>query len=109
MSHVVAIMEKEAGLGYRLAGVDVREAATPGEMGGQAEILARDPGVRLVILDEGLFRELPPALQRRLEESRSPLFIPVPSLPKRGGAIRPEEYVARLMRRVIGYQVRIRR
>lgn len=109
MSHVIALMEKEAGLGYRLAGVDARETPTPEEMGRQARSLSRDPGVRLVILDEDLFRGLPEAHQRTLEESRSPLFIPVPSLPLRKGAPRPEEYVARLIRRAVGYQIRIRR
>lgn len=109
MSHVIALMEKETGLGYRLAGVDVRETPTPEEMGRQARSLSRDPGVRLVILDEDLFRGLPEALQRTLEESRSPLFVPVPSLPLRKGALRPEEYVARLIRRAVGYQIRIRR
>lgn len=109
MSHVIAVMDRETGLGYRLAGVDVREAATPEEMGRQAEALAGDPGARLVILDEEMFRGLPRALQRRLEENRSPVFVPVPSLPVRRGALRPEEYVARLMRRAVGYQVRIRR
>lgn len=109
MSHVIAVMDRETGLGYRLAGVDVREAATPEEMGRQAEALAGDPGARLVILDEEMFRGLPRGLQRRLEENRSPVFVPVPSLPVRRGALRPEEYVARLMRRAVGYQVRIRR
>lgn len=109
MSYVVALMEKETGLGYRLAGVDVRETPTPQEMGRQAKFLSLDPGVRLVILDEDLFRGLPEALQRALEESRSPLFVPVPSMPLRKGAPRPEEYVARLIRRAVGYQIRIRR
>lgn len=109
MSHVIALMEKEAGLGYRLAGVDVRETPTPEEMARLAGLLSRDPGVRLVILDEELFHGLTEALQRSLEESRSPLFVPVPSLPLRKGALRPEEYVARLVRRAVGYQIRIRR
>ena len=109
MSHVIALVDKEAGLGYRLAGVDVRETATPEEMGRQAEALAADPGVRLVILDEELFHGLPRALRHKLEESRSPVFVPVPSLQLRKGALRPEEYVARLMCRAVGYQVRIRR
>jgi len=109
MSHVIALMDKEAGLGYRLAGVDVREASTPEEMGRQARSLSLDPGVRLVIMDEELFRGLPQTFQRKLEESRSPLFVPVPSLPLRKGALRPEEYVARLIRRAVGYQIRIRR
>ena len=41
MSHVIALMEKEAGLGDRLAGVDVRETPTPEEMGRQARSLSR--------------------------------------------------------------------
>lgn len=109
MSHVIAVMDREAGLGYRLAGIDVREAATPEEMGQHAEALAGDPGARLVILDEELFRGLPRGTRKKLEESRSPVFVPVPSLPLRKGALRPEEHVARLMRRAVGYQVRIRR
>ena len=109
MSHVVAVMERDAGLGYRLAGVELREASTVEEMGRKAEALSGDPGVRLVLLDEDLFRGLPAALQRKLEESRMPVFLPVPSLPLRTGALRPEEYIARLIRRAVGYQIRIRR
>ena len=109
MSHVIALVDREAGLGYRLAGVEVRETATPEEMGRQAELLSSDPGVHLVILEEELFHGLSRALRHKLEENRSPVFVPVPSLPLRKGALRPEEYVARLMRRAVGYQVRIRR
>jgi vacuolar-type H+-ATPase subunit F/Vma7 len=109
MSHVIALMEKEAGLGYRLAGVEVRETPNPEEMGRQAISLSRDPGVRLVLLDEEIFHGLPVTLQRSLEENRTPLFVPIPSLPLRKGAPRPEEYVARLIRRAVGYQIRIRR
>ncbi len=108
MGRVIAIVDAESGLGYRLAGIDVRCAATPGELGRQAQELLEDAGARLVILAEELFRELPRLLQRTLEESRSPLFVPVPSGPLRTGALAPDEYVARLMRRAIGYQVRIR-
>jgi len=109
MSHVVAVMEREAGLGYRLAGVEVREASTPEELGRKAEALAADPAIRLVILDEEFFRGLPRTLQRKLEESRMPVYVPVPSLPLGKAALRPEEYVARLIRRAVGYQIRIRR
>jgi len=109
MSHVVAVMEREAGLGYRLAGVEVREASGPEELGRKAEALAAEPGVRLVILDEEFFRRLPRSLQRRFEESRIPVFVPVPSLALGKEELRPEEYVARLIRRAVGYQIRIRR
>jgi len=44
MSHVIALMEKEAGLGYRLAGVDVPGKRDPrGEWGGRQ---SPSPGIR---------------------------------------------------------------
>ncbi len=109
MSHVIAIVDEDAGLGYRLAGVDVRKAATPEEAARQVESALRERELRLVIVDEELFGGLPRALRRTAEESRQPVFVPVPSVPLRKGALGPEEYVARLMRRAVGYQVRIRR
>ena len=34
--------------------------------------------VRVVLLDESLFRLLPEALRRRVEEREAPVFVPVP-------------------------------
>ncbi len=109
MGRVVALVDEESGVGYRLAGVDVRGVSSADEMDRRAQGLLADPEVRLVILDESLFRELRAPLRRKLEESRKPLFVPVPSFPLRQGTAGPEEYVTRLMRRAIGFQVRIRR
>ncbi len=109
MARVIAIVDGDTALGYRLAGLEARGAATPEEMGRLAASLLSQGGPGLVILDEELFRELPAGLRKRLEESRTPLFVPVPSFRLRTGALGPEEYIARLMRRAVGYQVRIRR
>lgn len=109
MGSVAALSDGETALGLSLAGIDAREVADPGEMERQADELAGDPGVRVVFLDEALFRRLPSPVRKRLEESRAPLFVPIPAL--RGGAeaLSPEERIARLMRRAIGYQIRVRR
>ncbi len=109
MSRVVALLDEESGLGFRLAGVDVRKTSSAEEAGRQVARLLDDPEVRLVILDEARLADLPASVRRAVLASRSPLFVPVPSFPLRGGETGAEEYVSRLMRRAIGFQVRIRR
>jgi vacuolar-type H+-ATPase subunit F/Vma7 len=109
MGNIVALVDEETALGFRLAGVGARATETPEELQRSSESLLVDPEVRLVLVDESLFRRLPERLRRKLEDSRSPVFIPIPvfRLPK--GAVKPEEYVAWLMRRAIGYHIKIRR
>lgn len=108
MANIVALVDEEAALGFALAGIAARPTETPEELRRQAESLRSQREVRVVLLDELLFRQLPEKLQRELEDSRSPLYIPVPAFRIRRGAVAPEEYVARLMRRAIGYQIKIR-
>ncbi len=109
MGHIVALVDEETALGFRLAGIDGRVAATPEDaMRGAREVM-EDPEVRLVLIDEGLFRLLPEAMQRTLDSSRSPVFLAVPAARVRKAALSPADQVAGLMRRVIGYQIRIRR
>ena len=109
MGQVIALTDEETALGFRLAGIDGRAAANADEAAGIAAEILRDPEARLVLVDEDLFRLLPEGMQRTLEASRSPVFVAVPAARARKSALSPAEHVARLMRRVIGYQIRIRR
>ncbi len=109
MGNIVALVDEDTARGFRLSGIGTRTTETPEELLAWANALGKDAEVRLVLLDESLFRKLPERVQGRLEDSRSPLFIPIPVLDLRKGAVKPEEYVARLMRRAIGYQIKIRR
>ena len=109
MRNVVALVDGETALGFRLAGIGVRATDTPEELRRSSESLLADPGVRLVLVDESLFGQLPERLQRKLSDSRSPVFVPIPAFRPEERALKPEEYVARLMRRAIGYQIKIRR
>ncbi len=108
MGHIVALLDEETALGFRLAGVDGRVAATAEDLARGARALMDDPEARLVLVDERLFRLLPDGLQKTLDACRSPVFVAIPA-PRLRGAVTPAEHVAQLMRRVIGYQIRIRR
>ncbi len=109
MGHIIVLTDEETALGFRLAGIDGRAAASAEEAARNAAELLRDPDARLVLVDEDLFHLLPEAMQRTLDASRSPVFLAVPAARARKAPVTPAEHVARLMRRVIGYQLRIRR
>ncbi len=109
MGHIVALLDEETALGFRLAGIDGRAAATAEDLARGARALMDDPEARLVLVDERLFRLLPEGLQKKLDACRSPVFVAVPAPRLRGASVTPAEHVAQLMRRVIGYQIRIRR
>ena len=109
MGHIIALLDEETALGFRLAGIDGRAAATAEDLERGMRAAVEDPEARLVLVDERLFRLLPEGLQKTLEASRSPVFVTVPGARIRGESETPAEHVAQLMRRVIGYQIRIRR
>lgn len=109
MGSVIALVDEETGLGFRLAGIAAHAVDTPEALAGRAASLLDDPEARIVLVDEALFRQLPETLLRRLESHEAPVFVPVPVFRGRRGAAASEDYIARLMRRAIGYQIRIRR
>jgi V/A-type H+-transporting ATPase subunit F len=94
------------GLGFRLAGAAVDEVAA----GGEAAVLRRlvaDPAVGVVAVEEEILRALPPRLLRRAQEAGVPVLLPF-SLPRRWGESgRGEAYVAALIRRAVGYAVKL--
>ncbi len=109
MGRITALVDEETATGFKLAGIEVRTANTTEELKQGVQTVMADREVRIVILDEVLFRQLPDRLVKKLEESTAPIFVPIPTIKLWRGAARPEEYVARLIRRAIGYQIKIRR
>jgi vacuolar-type H+-ATPase subunit F/Vma7 len=109
MGRIVAILDEETALGFRLSGVEVRKADSESGLRERIEAVLNEKDVRIVIVDEEMFRGLPEKLERRLENSTAPLFLPIPTIKVWRGEVRPEEYAARLIRRAIGYQIKIRR
>lgn len=109
MGRIVALVDEDTALGFKLAGIEVQMSNNLEEMKQGVQTVLSNREVRIVILDETLFRQLPERLEKKLEESIAPIFIPIPTIKLWRGVVRPEEYVARLIRRAIGYQIKIRR
>ena len=104
MKKIVTITPPDAAYGFALAGVK-QLVRTPQDLDDTLLELKSDPETGVIIIDERLVAGL---TQWRIEdiERRWPGLVVV--LPAPGKPQRPEEdYVLRLIRRAIGYQVRL--
>lgn len=93
-------------LGFRLAGVALEEIA-PGEEAAAFRRLVGDPRLGVVAVEEELLAAAPPRLLARVRERGLPVILPF-ALPRRWGEEgRGRAYVAALIRRAVGYGVKL--
>jgi vacuolar-type H+-ATPase subunit F/Vma7 len=105
---VHVICGREAALGIGLAGLTPLVAATGDAAAAHLQALAREPAHGgIVLIEQAVYDALPPAVRRQLRRDGMPIVMPFPSpgLPT-GGA--PEHELLEILRRAIGYQVRLR-
>jgi len=102
---VAVITDSETATGFRLAGVEVREAATPDEALAMLREFAA-AGYGLVIINEDLLRGTEEARARLLRGRELPVVVPLP--PARARLESGEAYIARLVKEHIGFAVKLR-
>lgn len=102
---VVVVREGDA-LGFRLAGVTVEEVAR-GEEGAALRRLAAAEDSGVLAVEEEVLAAAGPRPLRRARERGLPVVLPF-ALPRRWGEEgRGRAYVAALIRRAVGYGVRL--
>ncbi len=104
---VRALASPAVAAGFGLAGVPadpIRPGGDPAELVGSA--LGR-PDLAVVLIEESIYDGLGPELRRRLDRSAVPVVVPFPS-PAGQSRRSAEDRVVELLRRAIGYRVRLR-
>ena len=98
----------ETAEGFRLAGVRT-EAAVTGEEAARClrDVLA-DRSCGLLLVDEQLLEDAGEPLLRRLERAALPVVVPLPLERDWWMEERGMEYLLRLIRRSIGYHMRLK-
>ncbi|MCL4867183.1 MAG: hypothetical protein KJZ47_14915 [Gemmatimonadales bacterium] len=107
MSTGVRILSRpEVAVGFGLAGVSAETATDDADVALQlAGLLARrDLGVLLV--EDHLYQALPEDARHQADRSIAPVVVPFPS-PSWEPVPPAEQYVVELLRRAIGYRVRL--
>jgi V/A-type H+-transporting ATPase subunit F len=96
------------GLGFRLAGAAVEEIA-PGEEAALFAALLADPKLGVLAVEEELLAQAPDRPLRRARERGLPVVLPF-ALPRRWTDQKlGERYVAALIRRAVGYHIKLGR
>ena len=104
--HLAVAVRPGDALGFRLAGAQVEEIG-PGQEGAAFRRLAADPHVGVLAVEEQLLEAIPARVLGRARERGLPVVLPF-SLPRRwGDAGRGRAYVAALIRRAVGYGVKL--
>ncbi len=95
-------------VGYRLAGVDTI-AVTEGD--NFTEIIDKSiktAGLGILCVEDVIINRLPEPFMRRIGKLAMPLIVPITIPAEWKGRREGESYIARLIRRAIGYQMKIK-
>jgi vacuolar-type H+-ATPase subunit F/Vma7 len=93
--------------GYRLAGLTADEVGNRAEAGDRLAAMAADADVGIILVEQHLLDAVPPAVRRAVDRRPLPIIVPVPTPNWTHGPSDAESYIVDLLRRAIGYRVRL--
>ena len=100
---VRVVCRHSTALGIALAGVSPIEAETGAEAAAQL-LTVREA---IVLIEASLYEALPPLLLRKIRKAGVPILLPFPG-PGPLAGVPPEEELLEVLRRAVGYRVRLR-
>lgn len=106
MYKFVVVTDPDTAPGFRLAGVDVLEVSNVEEAKKIIPSLLFKDDTGIVAVNEDFMASLDEKLMERIEKTHRPIIIPIPSRIKQ---IDRTDYIERLLRRAIGYNIVVRR
>jgi vacuolar-type H+-ATPase subunit F/Vma7 len=104
---VALLCRPEVAPAFALAGLRAQEVPDAAEASHRLRAILSDSRVGLVLIETPLHDGLDLELQRALSARPVPLVVPVPAPAWKEGAA-ADQVIVELLRRAIGYQVRLR-
>ena len=93
--------------GYRLAGLTVDEVHKGADAGDRLAAAAADTDVGILLVEQSILDSVPPAVRRAVDRRPLPIVVPIPPPNWTHKASDAESYIIELLRRAIGYRVRL--
>ena len=105
MKKVVVLTPHDVRYGFTLAGAD-QKPASPAEAEELLKAVIADPDTGVVVIDERLLAGMDEERFREMEKRWYGIMVVMPA-PATGDGAAQEDYALRLIRRAIGYHVRL--
>lgn len=108
MAHAVRVIARPGvAPGFALTGLPTLEVADAVEAGRQVRS-ARDEGIGVLLVEDSLYDALADEVRREVDRRDLPMVVPFPGPAWAEPVLAPEAYIIELLRRAIGYRVRLR-
>ncbi|HIH03605.1 MAG TPA: V-type ATP synthase subunit F [Methanoregulaceae archaeon] len=106
MYKFTVLTDPDTAVGFRMAGVETREAGNAEEARRLLPGLLQEEDAGIIAVSEEFMQGLDERLMTRIERSSRPIVIPIPGRSRQGGGM---AYIERLLRRAIGHNIVLRR
>jgi len=103
---ILVIMEKEVKPGFQLAGVEVWSAGEAQEAQNLMEQAMDDGKYGIIILEESFLDNFDPKVRNEILDSVVPLVVPINI--KEAKKMGARKYLEDMIRRAIGFQIRVK-
>lgn len=109
MSGFLVITDKGGSLGFQCAGLDCVEVEDAASISSTLVAIQDEGKFGLVAIEEKLLEKASDAVMRRIRKKGLPIIIPI-NIPQKWGEVEyGESPVVKLIRKAIGYQIKIKR
>lgn len=109
MAAVLVIVGRESAVGFRLGGFECKEVGEQDDMTAVIEAVVAEHKYGFICMEERYFKRVSEGVLRRINRKAVPVIMPI-EIPLSWEVGAPEEpHIARLIRRAVGYRIKIRR
>jgi len=109
MNKVLVITYSDIAVGFRLAGVDVITPRKDKEISDLLEECLNHNEYGLVAVEEAFLSNLNEWTRKKLDKAGKPIIVPISTPQKWARKEAADTYLTRLVRKAIGYQIKLKR
>ena len=109
MYRVAVLTDPQNADGFRLAGVEVTVASSPAEARDRLAELVDDDTTGILAVNETMLSAIDDRLQKKIDASWRPIVIGLPIQDHLQTGEGHKTYLARLIRRAVGFDITLRR
>ncbi len=108
MNKVLVITYSDIAVGFKLAGVDVITPDKDEEISDLFEECLNNNEYGLVVVEEAFLSNLNEWTRKKLDKAEEPIIVPISTPQKWDRKEAADTYLTRLVRKAIGYQIKIK-